>query len=101
MVDRLTCPGARQTLGGAWFQRTQTGFLIGRDPAHSVSDPESSLFDGRYIRDSGAALPTPADTSFLVRHAAPPASDWREILSDRIKHMRVCFQPGHCPLPGE
>ncbi|MEM7458844.1 MAG: tRNA lysidine(34) synthetase TilS [Pseudomonadota bacterium] len=96
MVNTLTEPGARQTLGGAWFQRTQNGFLIGRDPAKSEIDASSALFDGRYARDSEADFPNEGDTSFLVRHARPPSSAWREILSDRIAHLRLCLEtPDH------
>ncbi|MEO1189633.1 MAG: tRNA lysidine(34) synthetase, partial [Pseudomonadota bacterium] len=94
MVDALDAVGARQTLGGAWFQRTQAGFKIGRDPVLAEPEIEGGVFDGRFVRDSDARFPAAEETSFLVRHARPPTSEWREILTDRIDHMRVCFRSG-------
>ena len=91
MLANLTTPGSRQTLGGAWFQRTQSGFAIGRDPANGRSQSESALFDGRYVRDSGAELPDRSDASFLVRHALPGDLGWREVISERLAHMRHCY----------
>lgn len=101
MVASLEEPGARQTLGGAWFQRTRIGFKIGRDPAQSSPAYKAPVFDGRFARDPDAQLPILAETSFLVRHARPSDSDWREILSDRIKHMRLCFQSDIGPMGAE
>lgn len=97
----LTKPGARQTLGGAWFQRTGKGFLIGRDPGAPPSTGECDIFDGRYLVDPNACLPEPESASFLVRHALPPGSEWREIISDRLDHMRACLQTKPLQLTGE
>ena len=85
-------PGERQTLAGAWFQRTPTGYLIGRDPGVSLGCSDAGLFDGRFVRDLSAQMPTAADASFLVRHALPPGPGWREILSERLDHLRLCLQ---------
>ncbi|MHA7857423.1 MAG: tRNA lysidine(34) synthetase TilS [Henriciella sp.] len=92
LLASLTSPGQRQTLGGAWIQRTKTGFLIGRDPASSAQSGEEDLFDGRYQRDTTANLPEAADLPFLVRQSAPPGSQWREIISDRLAHLMRCYQ---------
>lgn len=88
----LNCPGQRQTLGGAWFQRTQDGFLIGRDPGEARSKLEADLFDGRFVAERDADFPDPETQAFLVRHAAPPGSDWREIVSERLAHVIRCYQ---------
>lgn len=92
MLRGLTRPGQRQTLGGAWVQKTQTGFLIGRDPGATNLKTDQKLFDGRFERSLGAGLPQPAEQTFLVRHASPPDSDWQEIVSDRISHLVLCLQ---------
>lgn len=92
MLSSLTRPGQRQTLGGAWVQKTQTGFLIGRDPGATNLKTDHELFDGRFERKAGAGLPQPAEQTFLVRHASPPDSNWREIVSDRISHLALCLQ---------
>ncbi|MEM6557978.1 MAG: tRNA lysidine(34) synthetase TilS [Pseudomonadota bacterium] len=96
MVKALTEPGMRQTLGGAWFQRIPAGFLIGRDPAEST-ETGSTVFDGRFVRDSKARFPEAQETSFLVRHGRPPDSAWREIISERIAHMRRCYEAANEP----
>ena len=88
----LINPGERKTLGGAWFQRTPTGYLIGRDPGVSLGCSDDGEFDGRYARDLEAQMPTAADASFLVRHALPPGPGWREIISERLAHLRLCLQ---------
>ena len=92
MLSSLTRPGQRQTLGGAWSQKTPTGLLIGRDPGATNLKTDHELFDGRFERKPGAGLPQPAEQTFLVRHASPPDSDWREIVSDRISHLALCLQ---------
>lgn len=101
MVASLKEPGARHTLGGAWFQRTRTGFKIGRDPVQSNPPCEVSVFDGRYVRDPDAQIPPATETAFLVRHARPSDSNWREILSDRISHTSLCFQSEMGPMGAE
>lgn len=98
LIDRLDAPGKRQTLGGAWVQRTAGGFLIGRDPAMATAPAAGDVFDGRFKRCKGAGLPAPEDQGFLVRHAAPPSGDWREIISERIAHMALCLQTPHVIL---
>lgn len=92
MVGRLSKSGLRETLGGAWFQRTRSGFLIGRDPASIDCGADPSVFDGRFVRAATAQIPAEADAGFLVRHALPPGAEWREIVSERVAHMRLCFQ---------
>lgn len=88
----LNCPGQRQTLGGAWFQRIEDGFLIGRDPGAARSELEADVFDGRFVADPAGSFPASDSQAFLVRHAAPPGSDWREIVSDRLAHIIRCYQ---------
>lgn len=92
MLAKMTVPGTRQTLGGAWFQWTGAQLLVGRDPAMFNHRPANGIFDGRFVSDPGAHLPDPADASFLVRHALPPASGWREIVSERIAQIQHCYQ---------
>lgn len=92
MLTGLTAPGMRQTLGGAWFQRTPSGFLIGRDPANVNRRVDQAVFDGRFVRASSAQRPDQATASFLVRHAQPPTPEWHEIVSERLAHMRHCYQ---------
>ena len=95
LFSRLDAPGTRQTLGGAWIQKTANGFLIGRDPGISPKASSDSVFDGRFLRSKGAGLPEPCNQGFLVRHGSPPSSDWREIVSERIKHIARCYQTPH------
>ena len=92
LVDRLDASGKRQTLGGAWIQKSAGGFLIGRDPAMVAAPATGEVFDGRFERSASAGLPASEDQGFLVRHAAPACSDWREIISERIAHMALCLQ---------
>lgn len=88
----LMCPGQRQTLGGAWFQRAETGYLIGRDPGAERSLNAAGLYDGRFERSPLADLPNPEAQAFLVRHAAPEGANWQEILSERLAHIVRCYQ---------
>lgn len=92
LLEKLDVPGHRQTLGGAWFQRTQTGLLIGIDPAAATKTVEANVFDGRYVQDEAGCLPPAADMSFLVRHARPEGTAWRSIMDDRIAHLRLCLE---------
>lgn len=92
MLKDLAAPGSRQTLGGAWFQRTNEGMIVGRDPAPVSNPAHTDLFDGRYVRDEVATLPTGEDMAFLVRQSAPPDLHWREIVSDRLAHLALCYQ---------
>ena len=92
MLETLRDPGQRQTLGGAWVQRTKTGFLIGRDPASLPHCETEGLFDGRFEKDPSAALPSRADQPFLMRQSAPPGPHWREIISERLAHLMRCYQ---------
>ena len=92
MMDSLSEPGQRQTLGGAWVQRTKTGYLIGRDPASHSVDEDGDCFDGRYVKDTDCTLPEQADQPFLVRQSAPPGPHWREIISERLEHIIQCYQ---------
>lgn len=92
MLEALSEPGQRQTLGGAWVQRTKTGFLIGRDPASDSTDEFEGVFDGRFERDLKAALPSPSDQPFLMRQSAPARPHWREIISERLNHLIQCYQ---------
>lgn len=91
MQSSLRTPGARQTLGGAWFQKTATGFLVGRDPGETNIE-RAKMFDGRFVRDPTADLRPPGNMPFLVRASAPPESTWREIISERIAHIVQCYQ---------
>ena len=95
LLETLTSPGQRQTLGGAWLQRTKMGFLIGRDPASDARSKQGDLFDGRYERDSMANQPVAANLPFLVRQSAPPGPHWREIVSERMDPLIRCY---HTPL---
>ncbi len=99
LIDGLDSQGARQTLGGAWFQKTATGVLIGRDPGALASRCVDDLFDGRFARSGEADLPHPEDQAFLVRHASPPGQNWREIISERLAQMTLCYQTeAHNPI---
>ena len=91
LIVRLDTKGMRQTLGGAWFQRKAKGFLIGRDP-EVRGEMTSNLFDGRYIRSHGADMPDRPDLAYLIRQSAPEGSDWRQIISDRLAHLILCYQ---------
>ena len=93
--SQLTRLGQRQTLGGAWFKRTRSGYLIGRDPADQNSSKPAAadrIFDGRYERDSEGTLPERKELAFLVRESAPYGPEWREIISDRLRHIAACYQ---------
>jgi len=92
LIDDMNTPGDRQTLAGAWFQRTATGLLIGRDPGTATEREVQKVFDGRFIRASDTRLPDPADQAFLVRHATPPDQTWRELISERLTHIALCLQ---------
>ncbi len=92
LLESLTSPGQRQTLGGAWVQRTKTGFIIGRDPAAPSPEAAGGLFDGRFEEDRHAALPARPEQPFLMRQSAPPGSHWREIISERLVHLVRCYQ---------
>ncbi|MFN3213252.1 MAG: tRNA lysidine(34) synthetase TilS [Henriciella sp.] len=92
LITALSAPGQRQTLGGAWVQRTKTGFLIGRDPAHDAGAEDTDLFDGRFERDPAETQPPSKDLPFLVRQSAPPGPNWREIISERLVHLITCYQ---------
>ena len=91
-LSRLGSPGERQTIGGAWVQRSQTGVLIGVDPATVSQTMEGNIYDGLYLRDEAACLPAKADMSFLVRHARPDDNAWRSITPDRIAHIQKCLR---------
>lgn len=91
LVSDLDTAGMRQTLGGAWFQRTKHGFQIGRDPGESKPECACGLFDGRFEPNATANLPLPEDQAFIVRGSSPPGGNWREIISDRIAHMALCY----------
>ena len=95
LLGALTAPGQRQTLGGAWVQRTKTGFLIGRDPASPSLSVCGNVFDGRFETDPLGALPDKAKQPFLVRQSAPPGPLWQEIISKRLAHLIQCY---HTPL---
>lgn len=84
--------GERQTLGGAWVQKGQSGYKFGRDPGATFKRDCSGVFDGRFKGASFAQLPNPEDQAFLVRHASPPGTHWREIISERLAHLARCYQ---------
>lgn len=92
LLETLTSPGQRQTLGGAWLQRSKTGLLIGRDPATMSLSDQGDLFDGRFERDEMGNQPAGNDLPFLVRQSAPPGPHWREIISERLEHLVQCYQ---------
>lgn len=92
LIKALEAPGMRQTLGGAWFQKTATGFLIGRDPSPSTPSQGSEIHDGRFARSDDPDIPPSEEQAFLVRHAAPAGQNWREIISERLMHMSLCFR---------
>jgi tRNA(Ile)-lysidine synthase len=92
LISNLNHPGQRQTLGGAWLQRTKTGFLIGRDPSQKAVAEDTDLFDGRFERDPAGTQPAPKNLPFLVRQSAPLGPEWREIISERLAHLVACYQ---------
>ncbi len=91
LIRTLIRPGARQTLGGAWFQKTKTGIQIGRDPGASLNPYTEQLFDGRFEPAVSPHLPDAKNQGVLVRQSAPPGPNWREIISDRLSHMALCY----------
>lgn len=88
----LFASGDRQTLGGAWFQRSKTGFLIGRDPGDVKAQCIETVFDGRFQKSTVSRLPAKQEQAFLVRGTTPPGDDWTEIISERLKHLAACHQ---------
>ena len=92
LMKRLHAPGARQTLGGAWFQKTASGFLVGRDPGSTSDSSVGEVYDGRFVRAADSSLPVSAEQGFLVRHASPPCEKWREIVSERLAHIALCYR---------
>jgi len=92
LINRLNTPGTRQTLGGAWFQRTAAGFLIGRDPGQLAEIGSMQIFDGRFERSPNTELPKTRNQEFLVRQSSAPDQNWREIISSRIAHTALCYQ---------
>lgn len=92
MMETLQAPGQRQTIGGAWVQRTHSGILIGVDPAAATETMRAGVFDGRYLADESACLPMEGEMSFLLRHARPKGDAWRSIIPDRIAHIQNCLQ---------
>ena len=92
LLATLTRQGQRQTLGGAWVQRAKESYLIGRDPAAQSLAADGEIFDGRFIHDPAADLPPAKDLPFLVRQSAPPGSHWRELISERLAHLALCYQ---------
>ncbi|MDJ0921829.1 MAG: tRNA lysidine(34) synthetase TilS [Henriciella sp.] len=83
LLEMLKGPGDRATLGGAWFQRTRDGVLIGRDPGAVHAVEAGGLWDGRFAEAADGHV-AHEDAPFLVRHAMPPGPGWRQILSERI-----------------
>lgn len=92
MRESLDRVGARQTLGGAWFQRTAKGYLVGRDPGEASHGGGAKMFDGRFEKTCGAGARTDEPAAFLVRHAMPDGAGWTEIISKRISHLARCFE---------
>ena len=91
LLATLRDKGQRETLGGAWFQRTHSGFLIGRAP-DTPAVTTGGLFDGRYEHSQDAKMDGPSDVAFLVRHAVPSEANWKEVISERLKHLALCYQ---------
>ncbi|MEM9937485.1 MAG: tRNA lysidine(34) synthetase TilS [Pseudomonadota bacterium] len=91
MLDSLLHPGARATLGGAWFQKAADGLWIGRDPVELNSKLECDLWDGRYTPEVMANLMV-EDTPFLLRQSLPPSPHWRPILGDRLALEQKIYQ---------
>lgn len=92
MLATLKVPGQRQTLGGAWFQKTKTGLVIGRDPGKAHLEQAGRVWDGRYLKSNTDTPTLQADMPFLLRQSAPPDQNWREIISDRLSHQALCYQ---------
>lgn len=90
LLGELQQPGQRQTLAGAWVQKTKTGYLIGRAPGDIKEAGEGDLWDGRYERDEAASLPTPQ--TLLLRQASPPETGWRPLIQERIRHEAKAYQ---------
>lgn len=99
MRQRLRQAGARQTLGGAWFQTSLSGFAIGRDPAPPQKSSCGRIFDGRFAEAREAAQIDAGTAGFLVRHALPPGAGWEQIISQRIDHLAQCAEtPFYTPV---
>ena len=96
LVKTLEKPGDRQTLGGAWFQRTARGYLIGRDPARITLSTSTGVFDGRFASEGRLGAGEPPPNAYLVRHAQPPGSGWNQIISERIEHLAQCAETPAC-----
>ncbi|GAB5457949.1 MAG: tRNA lysidine(34) synthetase TilS [Henriciella sp.] len=90
LLSELQQPGQRQTLAGAWVQKTKTGYMIGRAPGDIKEAEMSDLWDGRYERDETANLPQ--TQSLLLREALPLGTGWRPIIQDRIRHEAKAYQ---------
>lgn len=91
LIRTLITPGARQTLGGAWFQKSKNGIRIGRDPGALLDPYTDQMFDGRFEPAATPRLPDANNQGVLVRQSAPPGPNWREIISDRLSHMALCY----------
>lgn len=91
IVSSLDRKGQRATINGAWLQRTNYGFALGRDPAIKAKNwSEDDIWDGRYTR---AAFSRPPETSsYLVRASMPPDHLWQEIISERLAHIAKIYQ---------
>lgn len=75
-------PDTACTLGGAWIERTDDQLLIARDPG-LVEPGEGDVWDGRFVRESGAPQITP--TGRMTRETLPPEEDgWRCLAPDRL-----------------
>ena len=83
-LAELDAPGKRQTLSGAWLQRDQAGYRIGRDPGMMTDEVQNGLWDGRFEPSLQEHLPVRAD--ILVRQTNPPGRCWRPVLGPRIRH---------------
>ena len=91
LIRTLSDAGARQTLGGAWFQKTRHGMRIGRDPGAPSNPCTELIYDGRLQADPDAALPALSEQGILVRQSAPDGPHWREIISERLAHISLCL----------
>ena len=96
LIAALDRPGKRQTLGGAWFQKTPHGFLIGRDPGAVAEERQANIFDGRFERKTDGHLPDREAQGFLVRQSSPPDQAWQELISERIDHIARCLRMSDC-----
>jgi len=90
LIAALQQPGERRTLAGAWVQRSKTGLLIGRDPGESRGELSPNIWDGRFVRDASADLPS--EMPVLLRETRPPGSDWRSVIGERIAHEARAYQ---------